>query len=230
MNDPYILENGTLKNLLGITDYNELKKAETDIGYIKLISASDELFEKCDENLLKSIHKYIFQDIFEWAGEYRTVPIEKEEVVIPMLSLQYSMPNEIPSKLKQHINEINSYDWKKMNINEISKNFTNCLAKIWRVHPFRDGNTRTTLTFASIFAKQNGFEMDMGTILNELSRVVDEETGKIQRYSVRDKFVLAALDPQDIPEPEHLQFIIKSAIKNGIDKKIDQLSSLKERD
>lgn len=126
MNDPYILENGTLKNLLGITDYNELKKAETDIGYIKLISASDELFEKCDENLLKSIHKYIFQDIFEWAGEYRTVPIEKEEVVIPMLSLQYSMPNEIPSKLKQHINEINSYDWKKMNINEISKNFTNC--------------------------------------------------------------------------------------------------------
>lgn len=54
MNDPYILENGTLKNLLGITDYNELKKAETDIGYIKLISASDELFEKCDENLLKS--------------------------------------------------------------------------------------------------------------------------------------------------------------------------------
>lgn len=113
MNDPYILENGTLKNLLGITDYNELKKAETDIGYIKLISSSDELFEKCDENLLKSIHKYIFQDIFEWAGEYRTVPIEKEEVVIPMLSLQYSMPNEIPSKLKQHINEINSYDWKK---------------------------------------------------------------------------------------------------------------------
>ena len=53
MKDPYILEDGTLKNLLGITDYAELKKAETDIGYVKLMNAEDEVIDKCDEKLLK---------------------------------------------------------------------------------------------------------------------------------------------------------------------------------
>ena len=111
-----------------------------------------------------------------------------------------------------------------MNIDEISQKFTKCLAQIWRVHPFRDGNTRTTLTFADIFAKQHGFEMDMGMLLDNLERIVDDETGKIKRFSVRDKFVLAALDEKDYPEPEHLERIIKMSIEKGINKKIDLLN------
>lgn len=86
------------------------------------------------------------------------MPIEKEEIVIPMLSLQYAMPKDIPAKLEKSMNEINAYNWKEMNLEEITEKFTDCLAKIWRVHPFRDGNTRTTLAFANIFAKQHGFE------------------------------------------------------------------------
>ena len=46
--------------------------------------------------------------------------------------------------------------------------------------------------------------MDMGMLLDNLERIVDDETGKIKRFSVRDKFVLAALDEKDYPEPEHL--------------------------
>lgn len=63
MKDPYILEDGTLKNLLGITDYEELKRAETDIAYVKLMNAHEEVINKCDEKLLKKIHKHIFEDI-----------------------------------------------------------------------------------------------------------------------------------------------------------------------
>lgn len=229
MKDPYILEDGTLKNLLGITDYEELKRAETDIAYVKLMNAHEEVINKCDEKLLKKIHKHIFEDIFEQAGEYRTIPMEKMEVVLPGASLEYAMPNEIPKKLKRHMEEINSYNWKEMNIDEISQKFTKCLAQIWRVHPFRDGNTRATLTFADIFAKQHGFEMDMGMLLDNLERIVDDETGKIKRFSVRDKFVLAALDEKDYPEPEHLERIIKMSIEKGINKKIDSLNQIVER-
>lgn len=107
MKDPYILENGTLKNLLGITDYEELKRAETDIAYVKLMNAHEEVINKCDEKLLKKVHKHIFEDIFEWAGEYRTIPMEKMEVVLPGASLEYTMPNEIPKKLKEHMEERN---------------------------------------------------------------------------------------------------------------------------
>ena len=45
MKDPYIQENGTLKNKLGITEYKELNNAEKDIGFVKLIDI-DTAFKK----------------------------------------------------------------------------------------------------------------------------------------------------------------------------------------
>lgn len=227
MKDPYVLSDGTLKNKLGIANYEELNKAEKDIGYVKLLNAEDVLKEKCDIELLKKIHKHIFGDIFEWAGEFRTVPLYKKELVLPGLSLDYAQPKDITRLLEQRIDEMNSYEWKNKGIDEITKQFTSCLAKIWRIHPFRDGNTRTVLTFGNIFAKQNGFEMDMSTMLDNLGRI--ENDGRIVRYSVRDKFVLAALDEKYYPEPQHLEAIIKQGILKGINKKISSLNNIIEK-
>ena len=229
MEDPYVLKNGTLKNLLGITDYEELKQAEKDIAYVKLINAEEEIKRPCDIRLLKRIHKHIFEDIFEWAGEFRTIPIYKEERVIPGVSLEYAEPKNIEKELTKRLEEMNSINWKGKGIDEITKQFTKELAKLWRIHPFRDGNTRTTLTFAHIFAKQKGFEMDLGTMLDELGRIEDPETGKVKRWSVRDKFVLASLDEKDYPEPEGLENIIKKSIEKGVKEKIESLNEIIER-
>lgn len=229
MKDPYVLKNGTLKNLLGITDYEELKQAEKDIAYVKLINAEEEIKRPCDIRLLKRIHKHIFEDIFEWAGEFRTIPLYKEERVIPGVSLEYAEPQNIEKELTKRLEEMNSINWKGKGIDEITKQFTKELAKLWRIHPFRDGNTRTTLTFAHIFAKQKGFEMDLGTMLDELGRIEDPETGKVKRWSVRDKFVLAALDEKDYPEPEGLEKIIKKSIEKGVKEKIESLNEIMER-
>lgn len=229
MKDPYVLKNGTLKNLLGITDYEELKQAEKDIAYVKLINAEEEIKRPCDIRLLKRIHKHIFEDIFEWAGEFRTIPLYKEERVIPGVSLEYAEPQNIEKELTKRLEEMNSINWKGKGIDEITKQFTKELAKLWRIHPFRDGNTRTTLTFAHIFAKQKGFEMDLGTMLDELGRIEDSETGKVKRWSVRDKFVLAALDEKDYPEPEGLENIIKKSIEKGVKQKIESLNEIMER-
>ena len=229
MKDPYVLKNGTLKNLLGITDYEELKQAEKDIAYVKLINAEEEIKRPCDIRLLKRIHKHIFEDIFEWAGEFRTIPLYKEERVIPGVSLEYAEPQNIEKELTKRLEEMNSINWKGKGIDEITKQFTKELAKLWRIHPFRDGNTRTTLTFAHIFAKQKGFEMDLGTMLDELGRIEDPETGKVKRWSVRDKFVLAALDEKDYPEPEGLENIIKKSIEKGVKEKIESLNEIMER-
>ncbi len=229
MKDPYILDNGTLINLLGIINYDELNQAERDISYVKLLDVEKVFTKKFDINLLRQIHGYIFEDIFEWAGKFRTVNIYKEEVVIPGLSLNYTYPENIEKELNRNLEDLNSCSWENKNINEITTQFTKHLTKIWKVHPFRDGNTRTTLTFANIFAKQHGFEMDMSTILDNLGRVVDPNTGKVLRYSIRDKFVLAALDEKDYPEPQHLEKIIKLAISNGINKKINSLNEIMEK-
>lgn len=225
MKDPYILENGTLKNKLGKQKEEELEKAERDIAFVRLMDV-DELDEaQCTTDLIKKIHFHIFQDIYDWAGKFRTVPIYKEEIVIPRLSLQYAQPNEIEKKLDEALNEMNLYEWKNKRSDELAAQFTKYLSKIWRVHPFRDGNTRTVLTFANTFAKMKGFNLDMESILDNLSRKYDKD-GEVIRYSVRDKFVLAALDEKDYPEPEHLQAIFRASIENGVKNQINNLQNI----
>ena len=211
MKDPYILENGTLRNKLNITDYDELNKAEADIGFVKLIDIDGVDFSRFDADLFKQIHNHIFEDIFEWAGEYRTVPIYKEEVVIPGLSLNYAPYNEIDKQLKERLDDVNSIKWNEKNCDEKAKLFARKMALIWKIHPFRDGNTRTTLSYSYLFAKEHGFEFDINTLLSGLSREYDEN-GRITKFSLRDKFVLASLDDNNYPEPEHLAKVFKLAI------------------
>lgn len=222
MEDPYILENGTLRNKLGITDYQKLKEAECDIGFVKLMTV-DSIDTDCNPStLVKRVHQHIFGDIFDWAGEYRTVPIYKEEVVIPGISLEYGAPREIKRRMDANLASMYADKWNSNDLDEFSKKLTGYLAKIWRIHPFRDGNTRTTLAFASIFAKQHGFNLDMGRILENLSRRKDDKTGKITRYSIRDKFVLAALDEKDYPEPEALQALMRFTLSKAKEEKEEE--------
>ena len=210
MNDPYVDNNDVFINKLNITDYRELNQAEADIGFLKLINIDSVAIEYFDDEIIKAIHKHIFEDIFDWAGEYRTVPIVKEELVLPGLSLDYTYPTNIEKELKEKLNELNSIAWQNLSIDEISMNFARKLALIWRVHPFRDGNTRTILSFAYLYAKEHGFPFDMETFTEELSRKETEDGKTI--YSVRDKFVLACLDEKDYPEVQYLANVFERAI------------------
>ena len=210
MKDPYILENGTLKNLLNITDEKELKKAERDIGFAKLMDIGELSNEKCDVELLRKIHKHIFEDIFDWAGEFRTVPMIKIEEVIPMVSIDYAQPKNIKKDLESEVKKLEKENWQNKDFDEKIKSITKYASSIWRTHPFRDGNTRTTLAFTQILAKKQGIDLDLGKILNDLGRRYNEN-GRVTRWSVRDRFVLAALDENNYPEPQWLEETLKSA-------------------
>ena len=225
MKDPYIQNNGTLKNKFGITDYQKLNEAEKNITFTKFLNIDKTYKTKFDINYLKSIHKHIFGDIFDWAGEFRTVPIEKEEIVIPRLSLDYAPVKEIEPRLNIILEKMNNTDWKNIqSLDEKSLLFTQDLAELWGIHPFRDGNTRTTLTFANQFAKEHGFPLDLASLLDQLPRKFDANDN-VTQYSIRDKFVLAALPKEYSPEPEHLDFLIHKAMLIGIQKNIESLQS-----
>lgn len=216
MKDPYIQKNGTLKNKLNITDYHELSVAERNITFSKFLDVRRLYKGKFDIDYIKSIHKHIFENIFDWAGEFRTVPIIKEEVVIPMRSLDYTPHKNIAKEMKKVLDEMNSTNWDSMELSEKSKIFTKQLAKLWKIHPFRDGNTRTTLAFGKQFSEEHGFPMDLGYLLDHLTRIEHPETGKILRHSIRDKFVLAALPDEYYPQPEFLTELLHSAMEYGI--------------
>lgn len=213
MRDPYTNDNGVLRNKLNITDYDELKKSEADIGFLKLISVDSVDKGSYDENLIKRIHKHIFEDIFEWAGEYRTVPLVKEELVLPGYSLPYTPFRDIPKELKKKVQELNEVPWESMTKEDIATTYARKIALLWKVHPFRDGNTRTVLSFSYLYAKKHGFPFDIHTFIENLSRTYRED-GKVSRYSIRDKFVLASLDDKDYPEVEPLARVFEESMAN----------------
>lgn len=226
--DPYIQENGTLKNKLGISDYDKLNLAERDITFSKFLNIQETFRTKFDVSYIKSIHKHIFEDIFDWAGEFRNVPVYKQEVVIPGLSLNYTDPKNIEKELSDCLEKINNTNWATLSLDQKSATFTKYLTEFWLIHPFRDGNTRTTLTFASQFSKEHDFPLDLSILLDNLTRKLDSN-GKIIQFSIRDKFVLSAIPEEYYPEPEHLNSLIHTAMVSGISKNIEKLQNNLER-
>ena len=109
--DPYLDDHGVLKNLLGITDEQELDRAEEDISYLKLLNIDSILPEKCDYEHMLAIHKHILGDIYEWAGRIRIIPIVKGERVLGGDTVRYSHPDNIERDAKIVIDEMNAVDW-----------------------------------------------------------------------------------------------------------------------
>ena len=222
--DPYVQENGTLKNKLGIIDYDKLNLAERDITFSKFLNIKKTFHTKFDVSYIKSIHSHIFEDIFDWAGEFREVPVYKQEVVIPGLSLNYTDPKNIEKELSDCLEKINDTNWSALTLEQKSATFTKYLTQFWLIHPFRDGNTRTTLTFATQFSKEHDFPLDLGFLLDNLTRKIDNN-GEITQFSIRDKFVLSAIPKEFSPEPEHLNALIYKAMVSGISKNIENLQN-----
>ena len=222
--DPYVQENGTLKNKLGITDYDKLNLAERDITFSKFLNVKKTFHTKFDVSYIKSIHSHIFEDIFDWAGEFREVPVYKQELVIPGLSLNYTDPKNIEKELSDCLEKINDTNWSALTLEQKSATFTKYLTQFWLIHPFRDGNTRTTLTFATQFSKEHDFPLDLGFLLDNLTRKIDNN-GEITQFSIRDKFVLSAIPKEFSPEPEHLNALIYKAMVSGISKNIENLQN-----
>ena len=195
MKDPYVYEDtGTLKNKLGIKDYEELRKAEADISFVKLLDVDENVdCNKFDLAYIKNIHKYILEDIFEWAGEFRTVPMEKPEEVLGGDTVRYAYPKEIIPKAQECIDEINRINWNAKELDDKAITFSKLIARLWQVHPFRDGNTRTIVTYAFRFAEEHGFRMDRKLLLDNFTYVrralVKASDGKYSEYKYLYKIV-----------------------------------------
>ena len=141
--DPYIDPNfNVLRNLVGATTYDELANAEGE--YVS--SRTAELLSKKNPSLtgsvedFKYLHRAIFKDIFDWAGEIRTVEIKKNSK-----GSEYFLPS---SRIEQ------GFLWSQEQLRHDSylqgldkREFTERLAFHYDnynyIHPFREGNGRT---------------------------------------------------------------------------------------
>lgn len=161
MKDPYLYDDTkTLKNLANIKDQNILRQAEADITNLAMTAVYNMNFEKYNTQTLKEIHEYIFGQIYDWAGEFRTIQMVKYEDILGGDTVQYAYPKEIKRQLNSIMKELDKLKRTDKNGEEIVFKLVRIIGTIWQIHPFREGNTRTVIVFAVLLAKSLGFEVN----------------------------------------------------------------------
>jgi len=162
MRDPYLYEDvPVLRNKLGIKTQKQLDDAEADYVVFRLKDITmNPIKGEYDVDHLLRMHRYIFQDIYEWAGDIRKIAIYKEEDVLGGLSVEYSDPFDIYNDLRHTLSDLNCKRWLDYNKEQLVSEFSDSMAKLWKVHPFREGNTRTTVNFCCQYAEKVGLSIN----------------------------------------------------------------------
>lgn len=161
MNDLYLIENSTvLKNLLGITNEKELDLAEAELSRANMMLLYENGFDDFSSGGFCFIHKFLFGDVYEWAGQYRKINIKKREELLAGQSVWYSDCVNIETDLDNAWNNINKIEWGTLSREDFAKQIARLFPALWQVHPFREGNTRTTVMMMTFFIERCGYYFD----------------------------------------------------------------------
>ena len=207
MKDPYLYPHtDILMNLADIQDREMLSCMEAEYTSIRLAElVTGESVSRFDFAALCDMHHSIFQDIYEWAGKIRIINIEKSEPALGGISIEYSDCFDIVKDATYVLDQMNYFTWEKCPIGEVAKTFSKYLADLWKVHPYREGNTRTVITFCSQFIESKGF-------------YIDSDLFKDHAQYMRTALVAASAlfsDLGDKRKREYLEKIVLDALERG---------------
>lgn len=198
MADPYLYDDvPVLKNTLAIKDEKTLDLIEAEQSRANMMLLYEQGFHDFTPEGLQTIHRFLFGDIYDWAGKFRIINIEKREKLLAGRSVWYSNDEAIADDLASIFQNIQKQDWDALSKEAFVAVVSRYFAGIWQVHPFREGNTRTVVMMLTFFVEDHGYFMDQ------------ELLAECAGY-MRDSFVMASLD--QFSEYEHLEKILMDAI------------------
>jgi len=138
-------------------NHNEL---ECDFVSTRIVELLNEDKFELSVDYLKYVHKFLFQDVYEFAGEFRKVDFSKHEKILNNDSIAYGDCTSLTESLEYDISKELEKNYEEMNILEVNNNITKFSSSIWQVHPFREGNTRTTAVFIEKYLINLGYNVD----------------------------------------------------------------------
>ena len=106
------------------------------------------------------LHGKIFEGVFKHAGEIRTRNITKKEWILDGDTVYYANADMIMKTLEYDFDKERTFNYVGIEPHEMIRHFSRFISNIWQVHPFREGNTRTTAVFAIKYLNSIGFEVN----------------------------------------------------------------------
>jgi cell filamentation protein len=152
--DPYCYPGTTvLKNKLKLKTQKELDEFEAEITAQR---AEEPLpTGKLTYSHYRAIHKHLFQDVYDWAGKIRTVRISKG-------GSMFCYPESIDREMSKLFSTLAGQQrLKGTTPDKFATKAAHFLAELNAIHPFREGNGRTQLTFLTLLAETAGHPLAM---------------------------------------------------------------------
>lgn len=192
--DPYLDEDtGILRNLLGAKTSQDLDHREAQIVYAnEMILGYSHIMRSNNFDELSAIHKWLFGDIYDWAGKIRTVDIKKNSE-----QAEFFLPkSKIVDASRYVFNELLSENaLEGLSLNAFVKRLAYHYDQLNYIHPFREGNGRAQRIFWSRVVNSAGYEIDwsgtVGVENDEASRLAAEEMDRSALESMFKRIVYA---------------------------------------
>ena len=109
---------------------------------------------------LIAIHKRLFEGIFKFAGKIRDYDITKKEWVLNGDSVMYGAAFELKAALDYDFDIERNFKYSGLSNDEIVKHITFFVSRLWQIHAFGEGNTRTTAVFTIKYLRSLGYKVD----------------------------------------------------------------------
>lgn len=150
----YDYVNHILHNKLGITDKVELQRMEIEMSQVEVDKLLKENVFTLSGDWLCYIHKRMFENLYYFAGSYRKVNMFKEESFLFGRSVDYALYPSISNEIETVLEIMKNTNFKKMDYSKKCIYLANVFSKLWKIHPFREGNTRTVVVFFDLYLRQ----------------------------------------------------------------------------
>lgn len=109
---------------------------------------------------LIALHGRLFSGIFKFAGKIRDYDISKKEWVLDGDSVMYGAAFELKAALDYDFEQERHFSYKNLTLEETVKHITFFVSRLWQIHAFGEGNTRTTAVFTIKYLRSLGFNAD----------------------------------------------------------------------
>lgn len=187
-----------LKNRLGLDDAEELRIVEEKLVFLRIAELeAAPLKGAFDYAHFKAIHRHLFQDVCEWAGEERTAPLG--QFMIKAGHAYYPAGPEMTKAAEKLFAGLAQDNFLRgLGFDE----FVAKLAELWGelnvVHSFREGNTRTQTVFFDALVKAAGYRLDVERLANDAD--------------VRAEFIAARFHSQDTGDNAQLEEVLRGIV------------------
>lgn len=111
----------------------------------------------------QNIHRRLFEGLFSHAGKFRNYNITKKEWVLKGDTVMYASFDSIPATLDYDFTQEKNFSYEGLSISESIHHIARFTSGIWQIHPFGEGNTRSTAVFIIKYLKTFGFNVNNET-------------------------------------------------------------------